>query len=266
MSLLVLCFIGQAKADINAVYDNVSHEDGGKSTVTFRYSVSPAYVVMVTGGEHAGRIVFDRQKSIIRLIDDKGRKYFDLDRTTLDELGATMKGAMAQMQKTLEAMSPEQQAMAGKMMQKAMGGGAAKEPPTFVKAAGGKTIAGYGCTRYDMMQDGVKKSELWTSTDGSLAMAPEEVETIRAMQDQLASLLDAAGSMMETLAGSGFQAFRSDDSVKGFPVKTTTFDGDAILTETTLRQVDHDAIDTKLLEVPEGYERQEIHLPPQPGR
>ena len=266
MLAVVLLFTGPARADINGVYDMVVHKDGKESTSTMQYSLSADNAVMVMGGEKKMRMVFDRGKSLMRLIDDSQKKYFDLDEATLDELGSVISGAMAQMQKSLEAMPPEQRAMAEKMLKKTLGAGDAPKPPTFVKASGTKTISGYACARYDMMQDGVKKSELWTSTDAKLKPAPAEIETIQAMQNHLAKLLDAVGSLAAHVTEAGAGALRYDGTVEGFPVRTTVYDGDKVASEITLRKVDHEPVDPALLTVPDDYQPQEIKLPPQPGR
>jgi len=264
--VLALLFGGQARADINGVYDMVVHKGGKENTSTMKYGLSADNVVMVMGGEKKMRMVFDRKKSLMRLIDDSRKKYFDLDEATLGELGSVLSGAMAQMQKSLEGMPPDQRAMAEQMLRKTLGAGESPKPPKFVRSSATRTIAGYSCTRYDVMQDGVKKSELWTSTDEALQPSPQEIETVRAMQRHLAKLLDAVGALAANMADAGAGALRYDGTVEGFPVLTTVYDGDAVVSEMTLRKVDHDPVDPALLTVPDDYQPEEIKLPATPGR
>ncbi len=106
----------------------------------------------------------------------------------------------------------------------------------------------------------MKKSELLDFHRCEIEAAPAEIETIQAMQNHLAKLLDVVGSLAAHVTEAGAGALRYDGTVEGFPVRTTVYDGDKVASEITLRKVDHEPVDPALLTVPTTTQPQEIKL------
>jgi hypothetical protein len=259
---LAALFVTPARADLNIVYGMVE-KDGTKSTeTTARWSMDATRVAVVVDGEDAARLLYDADTKVLRMVTDSKKRYFDLDEPMLNEFAATMADMRLQMEQQLASLPEGQRARAREMMAKVMGGMAEEvAPPEYLRMSETKTISGFQSTRYDVVRGGVKVGETWASTDGQLQLTAEEMATFLAMQEHLARFLDTMLGFVKSMGANVSGAFRVDESVEGFPVKSVLLDGDTVTMETTLTKADREPIDAALFIVPKDYKKEEIKLP-----
>ena len=60
------------------------------------------------------------------------------------------------------------------------------------------------------------------------------------------------------LAGMMDNPYQAMSQIDGFPVRTRHFDGDQVISETTLTSISRQAVDDNLFSPPDGYKREEM--------
>jgi hypothetical protein len=199
-------------------------------------------------------MLYLESEHVLRLIDDTHGSYLDLGKASgPGSMASGVAAQMAEMQKQLDKLPPEQRGMAQQMMQQAMGA-TQQAPDQYVWSTEKKTISGYDATRVDVMQAGVKRAEYWGTTSADLKIAEGERNTILAMQDYLRNYL-----IMVTPTGGGeARAFEWDTSMDGYPVLTRCFNRGEMTLELQLQSVDRKALSGDLFAVPPTYAKQEM--------
>lgn len=251
-----------ARADLNLVYTNVETKGSKTTETTARWSMDAKRVAVAIDGEDAARLLYDADTKVLRMVADSKKRYFEVDEKSMNEFAATMKELRLQMEQQLAAMPAEQQAMARDMMKKVMGD-MTKEvgSPEYLRMSETKTIAGFNSTRYDVVRDGAKVGETWTSTDPQLKLTAEEMAAFLAMQEHLGRFMDTMLGLVKSLGVDISGAFRVDESVEGFPVRSIQLEGDTVTMETTLTKADREPLDAALFIVPKDYKKEEIKAP-----
>jgi len=147
-------------------------------------------------------VVFDGTRQVLMLIDDQNRSYTELTRAEADDIGAEMAKAMAQVQKQLESLPPDQRKQFESMMQGRMGGAGGAAPKTVYKRTGTDTVGKWSCTKYEGYQGETRTSELCTVdpktlglTDADFAVTRQFVDFFKRVVPAMADQAFAAGTV-----------------------------------------------------------------------
>jgi hypothetical protein len=171
-------------------------------------------------------VIFDGARQVLTMIDPQKKSYAEMTKEDAEKLGAQMSDAMAQIQKQLVGMAPEQRAKMEAMMKGWMGGAVAK--PQFRKA-GTETVGKWTCTKYESYEGETKTSEVCTVepkalglTEADFAFTKEFVEFFKKVVPQMATQAFAIG----TVEQQGFSGvpIRRKVSVLGREVTTEITD------------------------------------------
>lgn len=205
-------------------------------------------------GEPGSHVIYRGDKQLLWIITDGDKKYMEMTKESIDQLGGQVDEAMARMKKEMEGVPPEQRAMMEKMMA-GMGGGAAKAPVRVVKKTDdSKTINGFPCTRYLVSLDGKASSEIWAAPFEKLELKKSDLKIF----EDMIKLFDGLLSRFKGMSKRG-QGMVNSDGIDGVPIQTTTFDSDGKPNGVTnLESVTRGAVDAKLFELPAGYAKQEM--------
>ncbi len=149
-----------------------------------------------------GSLIFDGEKNLLHFIDDRRQL---IASGTIDEL---CEGMNQMMESMFEDIPPEQREMMKKMMQ-----GETGESEVVDKGSGGK-IAGFATTRYEVLQDGELREEIWTTDDASLR---KEVQGVIKALMKFSSCFDQTGFAGESSYESSPEYLAIFD--RGVPVK-----------------------------------------------
>lgn len=254
--LLLLAVAAPAAAQLNTYYRGTQVVDGKEIPATAQFSIEKGRIAMIMKGARSARMIFVESDHRLRVIDDETKSYFDLDRAGMQKDATSM---MAEAQKQMEKLPPDQRAMAEKMMQGALS--AQAPPPTkYVWSQEKKTIGGYDCTRVDVMRGDDKRAEYWGTTSKDFTMSDAEHKTILAMQDYLRNFLIMVQPAGGGSGGDGPRAFQWDTSVDGYPVVTRCFDNGKMTLDMALASFDRKALAKDLFETPSGYKKQDVSL------
>jgi len=193
-------------------------------------------------------VIFDGARQVLMMIDDQSKTYTELTKADADRLAVQMSDAMAQIQKQLAGLPPEQRAQIEGMMKGRMGAAGGAAPKTVYKKAGTDTVGKWTCTKYEGYEGESRTSEVCTVepkalglTDADFAVTRQFVEFFKKVIPAMASQAFAIG----TVEQHGFS---------GVPVKrTTTVMGRQTTTEIT--EVSRKAFADASYAAPAGYQK-----------
>jgi len=250
-AFIAASWAGPADAQFNAYYKGKVREGGKDVPATAQFSLEPGRVAVVMRSTTTRRMLFVESDHVLRLVDDTRGTYLELPK--LSEGAAGVSAQLAEMQRQLDRLPPEQRAMAQQMMQGAMG--AMQQPADqYVWSTDKRTISGYEATRVDVMQGGVKRAEYWGTPSADFRMSDAQRATMLAMQDYLRTSMISASPA----GGGASRAFQWDTSVDGYPVLTRCFTGDEMTLELELQAADRKPLSADLFTIPSSYRKQEI--------
>lgn len=218
-------------------------------------------ITSITSNESGGMIFNGDRKEMIA-IDHSVQEYYVIDEAMMNQMAAQVSDAMQQMQEALEAMPPEQRALAEQMMQGRMPSAApAPKPEVSLKETGASdSIAGHDCAYFDVMQGDRKIRELCV-TDW------DDIEEGREVATAIMHVADFFESMRQAFSGAGGldvmdrqrEMFGYMDELDGYPVLSRDFDAAGQLTmESRLQSSGHVEVNPLLFEPPHGYLQQSL--------
>jgi len=250
VTCLVLLCATPAHAQFDVHYRGTQDVGGKEVSVTAQFAVEKGRVAVIMKGAHASRMLFLEKEKVLRLVDDDGKTYVDLDEKTLSTLGG---GAMSQMEEQMAKMPPEQRAQTEQMMQGLMSSVKTPEPDHYVWTQEKQTVHGYDCTRVDVMQGEVKRAEYWGTTSSDFKMKDDERATMLAMQGYLRS------QMIQVIPGGAEapRAFQWDTSVDGYPLISRCFEGDRRILDLEYESLDRAPLAADLFKV-SGYKKGDL--------
>ncbi|HYJ31671.1 MAG TPA: hypothetical protein VE326_00460 [Candidatus Binatia bacterium] len=251
--LVLLIAGGPVHAQLNTFYRGVQTVDGKEYPATAQFSIEKGRVAMLMKGARSARMLFLESDHVLRIVDDQTKSYFDIEKGALP--GGM--GMMAEAEKQLAKLPPEQR----KMAEQSMGGMMSMAPPApteYVWSNEHQTIGGYDCTRVDAMRGSEKRSEYWGTTSKDFAMSEAERKTMLAMQDYLRHSLIMVQSAGGGSGGDGTRAFQWDTSVDGYPIVTRCFDQGKMTLDLKLESFNRSALSKDLFEIPKGYAKQDL--------
>lgn len=275
-AFLVLLACGSARADLVVTVQRKSLRTD-PPVVEMQQIKMTRDKLTTTVSERAGsstQIIFRGDQGLVWALDTKTRTYMEIDKATMQSAGDQMSAAMKQVQEQLAKLPPEQRAMAEKMMQgqvpgmagapgAAGGPGASAAPggatPALeVKATGEKrTIQGYACTRYDVFWNGKKMSESWVAPWSEAKVKKEDLEALRSMAGFFEDLVES-NPMLRGMSENS--TYRGADRMEGFPVLVRRYDGDKVVEETMLENLERKSVEASAFEVPAGFSKKQPGL------
>jgi hypothetical protein len=242
---------GPARAQFTTFYKGVQRDGQKESPATAQFSVEEGRGAMIMKGARSSRMLFFEKEQVLRIVDDDRKAYFDLGPSSMQRAGADVGAAMANFQKMLDQMPPEQRKMAEAMMPKSAVGSTQESQTVYVRTNEKKTISGYETTRVEARRGDAKVSEYWGTTSSDLKMTPAERRTMLTMQGYLRNFLITVRSA----DGGGLRAFEWDTSVDGFPVITRCFRGAETTLDLTLDSFHRKPLPDALFAVPPDYQK-----------
>jgi hypothetical protein len=190
--------------------------------------------------EGARSILFltDDGRERMVILDTARSEYREMDRQSMEQVSQQLQGAMAQMQKQLENLPPDQRARIEQMMKGRMGQagqGAAAGARTTYTAKGSGSVNGFACTKYEGMRGAEKVADLCAAKPADLRLSPNDFRIFEKMREFGASLLSGvtnsplANSRMTDLMQQGYD---------GFPIQQTSYSAGQATTKSELKSID----------------------------
>jgi Domain of unknown function (DUF4412) len=239
----LLPLVALADAELQMV-DQANHVDG-------TYQIKDGKVRMQSSDSGNVSMIYDSATHGMTVIDHDRKSYMHLDVETAAAAGAAMSDAMAEMEKRLAALPPEQREAMKQYMPK-LPGGAAPAMPVVTADRTGKSdkVNGKACDLVTVAMDGKALGEACIAPDG-LALSAADQQTLHAMFDDMSKMAGSVG-------GHGARQGQQFAALGGVPLRWTDADNGRV-TET---RVDNKAaIDASAFEIPAGYSERKIEIP-----
>jgi len=199
-------------------------------------------------------VIIDAAAKKMMMIDDTAKTYTEITQADMERFGEMMKGMRAQMEERMKNMPPEQRKKMAPMMG-AAGGADAKAPELkFEKAGGKKTINGFSCDMYKVLEDGKPKEEDCIAPWSSSILTRADFAGLRKFAEDMAKTM---GSMAGAGSKNTFQQF---DKYPGFPVSRHPLDP-AEHEDEVLKSVKRGSIASSMFAIPAGYTKKELPMP-----
>jgi hypothetical protein len=217
-------------------------------------------ITSVSSNESGGMIYRSGKKEMIAM-DHAAREYYVIDQATMDRMAAQVRSAMEQTQAALDAMSPEERALAEQMIQRSLSADAEAVVDYKLVASGkGDEIAGFECSYYDVVQDGRKIRDLCVTPWSEIAEGKQAAEAMM-------ELADFFENMRKAFAGAGGldamdrqqEMFAYMEELGGYPVLSRDYDVNGRLeSESRLQAARSENISASLFDPPPGYQQLEL--------
>ena len=235
-------------------------------------------VMMDAAGQETGRSKMYAQKSMIRMdIDEAGegdgsmiflgdklmylnhaeKSYVVMDESMFNDMSAQINKAMAEMEKQLAGMPPEQRAMVEKMMKGQMEGmmpeKSAPRPAPKVESLGSGEWQTYDCEKFAIFDGSEKIQEVCAADLEGVGGADEMMQAFRSMAEYIVKMAES----MPMMADDGLNPGELMDQIGGFPVHTIEFENGRVVGQSSLESVTEQDLDPGLFGAPDGYLRQD---------
>jgi hypothetical protein len=196
--------------------------------------------------------VFDGQKQVAYMIDVSKKTYTELSKSDLEGMRGQMDAAMAQLQKQLESLPPQQRQMMEQMMRGRGGvpGAAAPQVPKVeYRPAGSDKVGQWSCTKYEGYVGQQKTTEVCTVDPKDLGLTPSDFDVARQFAEFMKTMAPQAVDRFPVNGG-------AQEGFNGIPVRRTSYRNGAVETVSELTQVSHQSFPASTFEPPSDYQKQ----------
>lgn len=215
----------------------------------------------ISSGED-GLVIYRGDRNEMIVTDAERREYYVIDQQSMGQMAGQVSEAMKQMEEALKAMSPEERAMAERMMKQQMPGlqRTQKLERTLRKTGESDTINGYDCEYFEILKQGRKTQDMCVAKWNDIEGGPEAADAMIAMGKFFQSMHDAfASGAGVDLMGEQDEFFAHMRELGGFPIYTRDYDDSGALeSESSLKTSRLDSIDAAKFEPPEGYRKMDM--------
>ena len=218
--------------------------------VTNQIQIEPNRMRAETMGARGEKqiVIFDGAKQVLTMIDEQNKSYTELPRADADQLGTQLSDAMAQVQKQLAALPPEQRKQFEELMKGRMGGAGGPAAKPVYKRTGTDTVGKWSCTKYEGYEGETKTSEVCTVDPKTLGLAEGDFAVTKQFVEFFKRVVPAMASQAFAIGTPEQQGF------SGIPVRRTmTVLGRQITTEIT--DVSRQTFTDASYAVPAGYQK-----------
>lgn len=191
-------------------------------------------------------MLYRSDEDAMYMIDHQRREYRRMGAAEIEQLGATVRDAMAQMEQALANVPPAQREMVEQMMAKQMGG--ALLPKIEMVELGSDVAGGYACQRFETRVNGRASQRYCAIEPATLKLDAAETETLGRFQAHMRAMAEGLGDAL------GGNALNLPEGA-WIPVELEDLEGnmDATLVEVLRGQGDY--------ALPDGYELKTLELP-----
>ena len=253
LSVLLVTPIAYAGAVMDMVLMDASGQETGRSKIFAQSNM--IRMDIVEAGQSDGSMIFLGDK--LMYLDHSNKSYIVMDDAMFDDVSAQINKAMAEMEKQLAGMPPEQRAMVEQMMKGQMRGmmpeKSASRPAPRVESLGSDEWQSYDCEKYAVFEGGEKTQEVCSADLDGIDGAGEVMQAFRSMAEYIVKMAESIPMM----AGGGLNPGELMDQIDGFPVHSTDFENGKVVGQSSLESVTEKDLDPGVFAAPDGYRQQD---------
>ena len=197
-------------------------------------------------------IVFDGQKQVMTTINYDGKTYTEMTKADVDQMGAQVSDAMAQMQEQMAKIPPAQRAQMAAMMGRLGGAMATQIPKTEYRPAGSDKVGKWTCAKYEGFQNSEKVAEVCTVDPQALGFALSDFEITKQMAEFFKKLVPQGADRMFAIGTPETAGF------SGLPVRRIEYSKGQVTSTTELSEVSRQNFPASSYAVPAGFQKQDM--------
>lgn len=204
-------------------------------------------------GDADGAMIYDGTAQSMLAISHSDKAYTVIDKAAAERIAAQINPVLEQ----LERVPPAQRAQIEKMMGTQLPG--AKRPAVetvLVDTGRNDTVSGFDCVWWEAKQNGLTVREMCVTPQDDIPGGDEVMSVLSNMSEFYEGVFAQFSDSFD-FAVSG-NPFADVGDMKGLPVKTRTFRGNELESETVIITATETALGPKPFQPPEGYERRGI--------
>lgn len=252
-ALLLVSPYAWSGAVMDLVVRDASGQETGRSLIYAQSSM--IRIDDVSAGRGDGSMIFLGDRMLY--LDHRDKTYIVLDKAMLDDVSEKINDAMAEMEKQLAGLPPEQRAMVEQMMKGQMQGmmaqaDAGKSGPR-VESMGNRRWRSYDCEKFAVFEDDAKTQEVCAADLDDIEGADEIMQAFRSM----AAYVKRLSESMPMMASGGINPGELMDQFDGFPVHSVGFKNGKPVEETSVESVTEKELAPDLFAAPDGYQRED---------
>ena len=198
-------------------------------------------------------VIFDGAKQVLTMIDPAQKTYTEMSEAEMARMSSQLSDAMAQMQKELANLPPEQRAQMEAVMKGRMGGAGgrgpgAAAPKTQYRKTGTDKVGNWTCDKYEGYVGAQKTSEVCTVDAKALGFTMADFAVTRQFAAFFRKLIPQMADQMFTIGSVEEQGF------SGVPVRQTyNVGGRQVTSEIT--EVSRQTFPDASYAAPAGYQK-----------
>ena len=216
-----------------------------------------------TGAKGAATAVmtYRGDRNLVWSVDDARKAYTELDPARMQAMRAQSDAARAQMRAGLAKLPPAEQARMQAMLAAADAKTAERVLPTIKETGRVDKVGALACHELEVSRGGVKESEICVADWRAAGVTKADLAPV----GKLGKFQSEAFRGVQA-RGEGDDLLQLYDSLDGLPVRVRSYHGGQLRTEFRVVKVEHKALDAKLFDVPEGYQKRtfSVSLPGAP--
>jgi hypothetical protein len=198
-------------------------------------------------------VIFDGAKQVLTMIDPAKRTYTEMSQAELESVSSQFSDAMAQMQKELANLPPEQRAQFEAIMKGRMGGAGgrgpgAAAPKTQYRKTGTDKVGNWTCDKYEGYVGAQKTSEVCTVDAKALGFTTADFAVTKQFAAFFRKLIPQMADQMFTIGSVEEQGF------SGVPVRQTFSVGGRQITS-EISEVTRQTFPDASYAAPVGYQK-----------
>jgi hypothetical protein len=195
-------------------------------------------------------VIIDASTKKMVMLNDTEKTYTEMTQADIERIGAMMTARRAQMQEQMKSMPPEQR----KKMEQMMGATDAKPRDLkFEKMGSKKTINGFACDMYRVIEDGKPKEEDCIAPWNANVLSRADFAGLRKFAEDMAKSMGPLGG-----GASSKNMFEQFDKFPGFPVSRHPLEGEK--EDEVLKSIKRGSIPGSTFNIPAGYTKKELPM------
>lgn len=207
-------------------------------------------------------IIFRGDQNKMWVLRSRDHSYIELTPGGLEQIGARMDQAVAQMKQKLASMPEAQRKQIEAMMAaRGMGQGAPSAAPqiTYEKAGDSRMVGEWNCAPYRIAVNGKSSSEVCIARLSDLGLSRDDLKAFINFGAFMGHMRAAMGGSPSPMTMIDFDSMTKAIGFDGFPVQTSTKLGDGSRqVVATLKSIQHQDPPADAFELPSGYTKHEM--------
>ena len=236
----------------------------GAVKMTTRGESSRLEVLSVSSSE-AGALIFNGELGEMIAVDYENRQFVRMNQAQVNALAAQVENALKEMEATLAAMPPEQQAFERQMMESQAPSSSPKAGTGEMVSAGKSDVfAGHECQWYDLIDEGQKIRDVCITAWEDFPEGEQVATALHSLSDffeQMREAFSAAGGM--AAMDRQQDMFKHMKELGGYPIRSRDYDEEGkVVLDSELVSAGPVDVQDAAFAAPEGFTEQVLPTAP----